>query len=371
MNWTQHGSKMLMPPVLSGTHALQFGGGGSDQHGSNLPPFTGAIDEVRVSDIARYSADFTPPSLPFPDTTSAIVSQTLNNDHMANLFSGELSISGSTSWTIEAQLKLVSGDSQDQTVFQITRSNGQQVVWIKLKGNRYLEFGFLNGSLSSSIDVLSLVNDGNFHHFAVVFRNNYNQTQLYIDGVLGASISYSSNYNGTETFGGNFPLNMTIGGGYSVYGYSLGAFLGVIDELRLSDGGIYNANFTPPAQEFTTGITPPTSSLVNGISGITKAVSTSLTLDKTILMSLPSVVAYSYFSQIINLEKAIIVYKSTTGNEKKELIFNLSESIPVANLKFSAVAKSQFVISKITLVDFDGGYLGVASADIPSLPINL
>lgn len=110
--------------------------------------------------------------------------------------------------------------------------------------------------------------------------------------------------------------------------------------------------------------------LLYGISGITKGASTSLTLDKSILMAFPSIVADSYYSNIVDVEKAIIVYKSTTGNQEKELVFDMTKATPESKITFSNTCRNQFSISKIVLKDFDGGFFIVALADIPSLPIN-
>ena len=191
--------------------------------------------------------------------TNAIVSQVLNDGHMANLFIGADAIGENgthKAWTMEVQLKLATGDAR-QTAFQITKQSGQETFWIKLLDNNYLQFGQFNNGLFG-VDVTSIVNDGLFHHVAIIFRNKYHSSQMYIDGNLVATAPrYDFGDTGAEAC--NFPLSMTIGGGYSTYGYSVNAFAGFIDEFRLSDGAIYNGNFTPPSAEFTTGVTPPTS----------------------------------------------------------------------------------------------------------------
>ena len=190
--------------------------------------------------------------------------------------------------------------------------------------------------------------------------------KVFLDGVVvhhNTNFIYAMNLNSTT--------KITIGNASNQSIFGDRPFFGIIEELRISDTAVYNGNFTPPTQEFSGNIIIPTSFLVNGISGITKGVSTSLTLDKSIIMSLASVVSDSYYSNIADVEKAIIVYSSTVGNQKKELVFDMTKTTPECKIVFSNTCRNQFNISRITLKDFDGGFFIVASADIPNLTINL
>ena len=111
--------------------------------------------------------------------------------------------------------------------------------------------------------------------------------------------------------------------------------------------------------------------LLSGTGSAAKGTTTVITLDKAVLFALPSIVADLYYSSQANVQTAIVVYKSSVGKQQKDLVFDLTQTSPTAKLKFSAVARSQFDIAKITLVDFDNGYFDVATADIPTLTINL
>lgn len=103
------------------------------------------------------------------------------------------------------------------------------------------------------------------------------------------------------------------------------------------------------------------------IPSITKGTPAAIALDKSALFALSAVAADDYFSDQANVSKCIIEYKSSTGNQKKKLIFNLSDSSPTANLSISNKGgKSSFDLVKIILEDFDGDVLVLSGNQIPS-----
>ena len=203
--------------------------------------------------------------------------------------------------------------------------------------------------------------DGFLHYYQ---GNNYG-LELNSVNYSRPALIFPSSYSFKETtnyFRVGFDNNI-VGGG---------AFEGNIQEFRISNTAIYtNSHYGPYNQPFTVEVAPPTSFLVNGISGLAKGATTSLTLDKSIIMALPSVIADSYFSQLVNIEKAIIVYTSTNGNQEKELVFDMNKTTPDCKVIFTNICKNNFNISKIILKDFDNVFFIVDSTDIPSLPINL
>ena len=105
--------------------------------------------------------------------------------------------------------------------------------------------------------------------------------------------------------------------------------------------------------------------LLNGISSISKGSSATVTLDKTVLMSLSSVAADAYFSIEANIRFVKVVY-SALGQQKKELLFDMSQTEPQDTVTFSAYARDQFAVSHVYLYDFDGGHLEIPSAEVPS-----
>jgi uncharacterized delta-60 repeat protein len=105
--------------------------------------------------------------------------------------------------------------------------------------------------------------------------------------------------------------------------------------------------------------------LINGTESAAKNVVFSVTLDKTALFDLASVVADSYFSDPQNVKLAKVIYKSSEGEQLKNIIFDLSQATPETFILFSQKARAQFNVLKIILVDFDGGSFAVSKSDIP------
>jgi streptogramin lyase len=95
--------------------------------------------------------------------------------------------------------------------------------------------------------------------------------------------------------------------------------------------------------------------LLNFSSAPAKGASSTVTLDKSVLMALPEVVADDYYSDSTNIAHVLIIYGSVTGKQDKILSFDFTQSTPSTGLAFSAKARNAFEIKKIILKDFDGG----------------
>ena len=106
--------------------------------------------------------------------------------------------------------------------------------------------------------------------------------------------------------------------------------------------------------------------LLSGLTSIIRGTQSTITLDKTALFALTSIQADAYFSLPENVSKAKFTYKSPTGMQFAEAIFDIQATEPVSKIKFSAHARTSFTLSDIVLYDFDGGYLKVAASDIPA-----
>ena len=143
------------------------------------------------------------------------------NDYVQTTYSG---IAGSADRTIEAWIKTTDnfnpsvGGSQGVLVDYGTFSTGQRFTFNVLWGNAIrLEVG--GNGVSGTI----AVNDGNWHHVAVVFLSTGNTVRLYVDGVLDTqgSLTVAAN-TGTAN-------NVMIGRRVDNVNY----FNGSIDEVRI------------------------------------------------------------------------------------------------------------------------------------------
>lgn len=101
--------------------------------------------------------------------------------------------------------------------------------------------------------------------------------------------------------------------------------------------------------------------LLTGLGSVAKGSVATLGLDKGELGILISGLSDSYFQNIDNIEKAVVVYKSTQGKQTKKIIFDLSQESPSGTVLFSQKARDEFAIDKIILLDFDGGNFVMSS----------
>lgn len=91
--------------------------------------------------------------------------------------------------------------------------------------------------------------------------------------------------------------------------------------------------------------------------------SLTFSLDKETLFA---AVSDEYFSVEANVKKAVFVYKSSEGRQRKRLEFLISDAAPSDTVIFSAKSKNTFELEKIVLIDYDNG-THVLSATVVSL----
>ena len=101
-------------------------------------------------------------------------------------------------------------------------------------------------------------------------------------------------------------------------------------------------------------------------SPITKDTVHTITLNKSTLFALSAISSDAYFSVQDNVKRIIIEYNSDPGNQRRTLVFDMSQATPTASFKVSARARSSFLIEKIILEDFDEGKLVLSGSQIPS-----
>lgn len=88
------------------------------------------------------------------------------------------------------------------------------------------------------------------------------------------------------------------------------------------------------------------------------------TLDKTVLANVASVVADSYFSDMLNWSEVLIYYKSSEGNQREILKFDAIMASPTANFLVSEFARDIFEVQKIVIKDFDNGSFVVQRSEL-------
>jgi hypothetical protein len=279
LNGTSFGSATLTGTIS--TNGQPIGIGGDIANIGEI--FNGYIDEVRISNIALYTANFTPPTAPFPfSNVTALLhfdgangSTTMvdeypgtwvrdNTAHLSTAWAqfgpSSLLLNGTTDCitTTDDLYKPGSADFTFECWGNATDVTGSRVLFgsqIFGSPNNGIAF-FLNmGQLtmtcanSTFTGFMVAMTAGAFvtanvpHHYAFVRHGN--QFDAYLDGVSQWTVTASGSIGSTQSglaIGAAFPA---LGGGSVWAGY--------IDEVRISMGvAQYTGNFTPPTSPFTT-----------------------------------------------------------------------------------------------------------------------
>jgi hypothetical protein len=99
---------------------------------------------------------------------------------------------------------------------------------------------------------------------------------------------------------------------------------------------------------------------------VSKGVSATVGLNKSELFQLSLVASDSYFSVQTNVRLCIVEYRSTQGNQRHVLKFDLSQATPSDQLLLSTKARNTFELQRIILEDHDKGTLILRKSDLPS-----
>lgn len=237
---------------------------------NNVTYFNGYLDEFRVSKgIARWTSNFTPPTVPYDSDSYTKLLIHFNNISGATTFydcsitrpnfnesiyfngsTGYLILGDSDDWyfgtgdfTIDCWIKYTNTGTDHVIISQYENSTNRWYFYIK---DDYV-FGLQQGG-SYSYFGTATTNDNNWHHVAFVGR--YNFICVYVDGIFKGSITYYVPFS-------NFTGNLAIGSRYlTSWTFNFG---GYIDEFRISKGiARWIDNFIPPTEEYFTSSILPT-----------------------------------------------------------------------------------------------------------------
>jgi hypothetical protein len=255
--------------------AGNFGCGvGTVSPGAGDNQFYGYIAGVRISNIARYTSAFTPPTSFFTSDSNTMLlmqgnnaayldisnnkfgtmqnSTNVNQTASVQKFSGLNSISyiattgylqitpatitcaGDFTWECFVYVTSATSQNATSTVFNSTSLS----VYTNISGYANVFSANVAGTvLNSGINS----KDSNWHHVAVV-RNGSgsNNITLYIDGTSTSTMTDTSSLTLSTPFIGGTATSST-------------NIIGNLSELRLTNGvARYTSNFTPPTQPFPT-----------------------------------------------------------------------------------------------------------------------
>jgi hypothetical protein len=89
------------------------------------------------------------------------------------------------------------------------------------------------------------------------------------------------------------------------------------------------------------------------------------TLNKSELQLVESVVEDTYFADPTNWKRVRVCYTSSDGNQREVVVFDATQAVPTGEFLVSEKARDEFLVRKIVIEDFDGGWL-----DIPRTSLN-
>ena len=278
--------------IISVTNSIDFDNTGNLHIGSSDGSgyFTGYMDEFRISNIARYTADFTEPTEAFTsdqytklllhcdgaddgttftdsadsgggrhtitangDVTNTRAQEKIGTssikfdgtgDYLSVADSTDWNIFGSGDWTTETWVKLDNHSQAEHLFGQYEDgSNKWEISHNGAGSNNGLEFGLKSGgswviSSGYASGGSGEITDTNWHHVALV--KNSNTYTLYLDGT-----ALSNTITDTDTDDISGPLSIGQNGASGSY------LTGYMDEIRISNSARYTGAFTPSTTAFT------------------------------------------------------------------------------------------------------------------------
>ena len=276
---TQRGSDYSDTTSYSFPNGVRIG----DENGGNGRDFAGWLDEIRFSKVARYTANFLAPTMPFvnDDNTVLLVhcngtdastffeddngattirtARTLTaqgnaqlstaqekfgqssmlfdgtGDHFISSASDDFTFTGD--FTVELWVRLASTGSIRVPIGNRSSGTGLGIWWVEVGTDQAAYSAWQNTAGTSYYPVMpGTLSTNTWTHLAVV--RNGSTLRMYKDGVGGTTIT-----SVTGTFGGNGAIY--IGGIAASYNWD-----GYIDEVRISNVARYTFNFTAPTTTF-------------------------------------------------------------------------------------------------------------------------
>jgi lysophospholipase L1-like esterase len=165
-----------------------------------------------------------------------------SDSNYVSLPSGVFPFTASSSWTIEAWLKTTA------TAVGVAICGGESAggsyinnIWLGINSSGHFvsSLGNFTGTSGQILDSGTAINDGNWHHVAVVMTSGTSET-MFVDGTKSATVT-SGSFVALPATGGDVGTYIVLSG----YPWA-----GAIDEVAVWSTNKYTANFTPPSSPY-------------------------------------------------------------------------------------------------------------------------
>jgi hypothetical protein len=255
--------------------------------GDTRGSMAGYLDEYRISNIARYTGDYTPPTAPFVNDANTLMLIHADGTNASTFFEDDNGGRSPRALIAQGNAQIDTAQSKFGGAALLCDGTGDYVMspaglqwdfgtssftieyWIRfnvaptlyvpialresgsiLNGEWWCEitaaekkmyWGFKNTAGTTFYVNLALAGTafatGQFYHIALV--NNAGTAQMYVNGTAtGSTTSLSGSF-------GNSTTNMWIGAGAGAYSLN-----GWMDEVRISNSARYTSGFTPSTTPF-------------------------------------------------------------------------------------------------------------------------
>jgi hypothetical protein len=253
-----------------------MGIGGDTVYGSSS---NGYIDEVRVSNIARYTANFTPSTTPFVNDPTTLFLMHADGTNGSTVFRDDNGVRSQKGVQAIGNAQVDTAQSKFGGSSYLGDGTGDYLIAnnvLTFLGDFTIECWFRTSSVSSDQYIITADGVGTalpgvaayLNGNALKIYSNQNGSWTHLGNVTVATISINTWYhisitrsgstwyasvNGTITNLGTYGATISASGDVIVGALtwtSVVSYVGHIDEVRVSNSARYTANFTPSTTSF-------------------------------------------------------------------------------------------------------------------------
>ena len=237
--------------------------GDTDDDAGGTDPFSGYIDEYRISDTARYTSGFTPSTSQFTSDANTLLlihggeaytgALTGETDQPVYAFDGtgdylsvpdhaDFQLGGGTGdFTVECWFKRTASGSTEYILGQST--SGEVAAFrISVNAANVLAFFIDSSATRKTVSATTTITDSNWHHVACVRHTSSNTLEIFLDGVSEDTVDVT----------GFTVRDNAAAFAVGAWGeFTSNRWNGEIAEVRISNTARWTSGFTVPTTRYT------------------------------------------------------------------------------------------------------------------------